>query len=144
MRKAYAVLAGLLLLSVVVQFYLAAVGAFDKPQEDGSFALHSMTGMMIIPLLSVLATVAAAIAKAPGRLIGMSIAPLGLVIVQVLIIVLGGALDDSAGNTTTPSLIVLGLHALNGLAIMGVSAMVFRQARLFAGATAPGETAPVR
>ncbi|RCG32336.1 hypothetical protein DQ384_07520 [Sphaerisporangium album] len=145
MRRVYAVLAGLLLLAVIAQFYFAAVGAFDKPQEDGSFSLHSLTGMMVIPVLSLLATIAAAVAKAPGRLIGMTILPLGLVIVQVLIIVLGDALNDSADNTTTGSLVILGLHALNGLAIMGVSGMVFRQARLLAASTtpAPGTAARV-
>ncbi|WP_214409458.1 DUF6220 domain-containing protein [Sphaerisporangium fuscum] len=132
MRKAYVALTGLMLLAVVLQFYFAAVGAFDKPHTDSSFMLHSMTGMMAIPLFSLLATIAAAVARAPGRLIGMTILPLGLIIVQTLIVALGGLLDDGAGNTTTASLAILGLHALNGLAIMGVSGMVFRQARLFA------------
>src|SRR4051812_31787296 len=104
--------------------YFAAVGAFDKPQDDDSFALHSATGMMVIPLLSLLATVVAAIARVPGRQIGLTILPLGLVIVQMLIIALGGAFDDSTGNTTPLSLAVLGLHALNGMAIIGVSAWV--------------------
>ncbi|MEW9532447.1 DUF6220 domain-containing protein [Microbispora sp. NPDC049125] len=132
MRKLYAVLAGLLLVAVVAQMYFAAVGAFDKPQDDDSFALHSVTGMMIIPALSLLATVVAAAARVPGRQIGLTILPLGLVIVQMLIIALGGAFDDSTGNTTPLSLAVLGLHALNGMAIIGVSAWVFRGARQLA------------
>ncbi|MFG1877562.1 DUF6220 domain-containing protein [Sphaerisporangium sp. NPDC049003] len=145
MRRVYAVLAGLMLFAVVAQFYFAAVGAFDKPQEDGSYALHGMTGM-IIPVISLLATVAAAVARAPGRLIGLTVLPLGLVVVQVLIIAVGGLLDDSAGNTSPGSLAILGLHAINGLAVMAVSGMVFRQARLFSKgvAAAPGETARVR
>ncbi|MEV7964983.1 DUF6220 domain-containing protein [Sphaerisporangium sp. NPDC088356] len=108
--------------------------------------MHGMTGMMVIPVLSLLATVAAAVARAPGRLIGMTILPLGLVVVQMLIIAVGGLLDDSAGNTTPGSLAILGLHAINGLAVMAVSGMVFRQARLFAkgAAAAPGEAARVR
>jgi Family of unknown function (DUF6220) len=137
MRRVYAVLAGLMLLSVVAQFYFAAVGAFDKPQEDGSFALHSMVGMIAVPLLSLLATIAAAVARAPGRLIGMTILPLGLVIVQTLIIAVGGLLADSTGNTTPVSQAILGLHAINGLAIMAVAGMAFRGARMLATSPSP-------
>lgn len=140
MRKVYVVIAGLMLAAVVAQFYFAAVGAFDTPQEDGSFSLHTMNGTSIV-LLSLLATIAAAVSRAPGRLIGLTILPLGLTIVQVLIVLLGGLLDDPAGNTTPASLAILGLHAVNGLAIMGVTGIVFRQARLFATATPAGTTA---
>ncbi|GAA0396740.1 hypothetical protein GCM10009530_55400 [Microbispora corallina] len=136
MRKVYAVLAGVLLAATVAQMYFAAVGAFDKPQDDGSFALHSMTGMLVIPVLTLLVTAAAAAARAPGRLIGLSVLPLGLIVVQVLIVVLGRAFDDGAGNSTPVALAILGLHALNGMAVMGVSAAVFRQARRLAAGTA--------
>jgi hypothetical protein len=139
-RRVYLSLAGLLMLAVVAQFYFAAVGAFDKPQDDNSFALHSLTGMLIIPVLSLLATVAAALARAPGRLIGLSILPLGLVVVQVLIIVVGNVFSDNGGDTTTPAaLVILGLHAINGLAIMGVAGAVLAGARRLA--VAPRETA---
>ncbi|MEU8059019.1 DUF6220 domain-containing protein [Microbispora bryophytorum] len=149
MRKVYAALAGLLLAATVVQMYLAAVGAFDKPQDDSSFALHSINGMMIIPVLSLVATAAAAAARAPGRQIGLTVLPLGLIIVQALIVALGGLFDDSTGNTTPLSLVILGLHAINGMAIMGVCGMVFRNARrLVSAGPAPSEDAaegrPVR
>ncbi|MBB2747940.1 UNVERIFIED_ORG: cytochrome b561 [Microbispora rosea subsp. rosea] len=147
-RKVYAASAGLLLAAAVVQMYLAAVGAFDKPQDDSSFALHSMNGMMVIPVLSLVATAAAAAAKAPGRQIGLTVLPVGLVIVQALIVALGGLFDDSTGNTTPLSLAILGLHAINGMAVMGVCAMVFRNARrLMSAKPAPSEAAegrPVR
>ncbi len=148
-RKVYAALAGLLLAATVVQMYLAAVGAFDKPQDDSSFALHSMNGMMVIPVLSLVATAAAAAAKAPGRQIGLTVLPVGLVVVQALIVALGGLFDDSTGNTTPLSLAILGLHAINGMAVMGVCAMVFRNARrLVSAKPAPSEAAaegrPVR
>jgi Family of unknown function (DUF6220) len=128
-RRVYLGLAGLLLLAVVAQFYFAAVGAFAKPQTDSSFALHDLTGMLIIPVLSLLATVAAAVARVPGRQIGLTILPLGLVIVQMLIIGVGKALNTDGGDHTTPAaLAVLGLHAVNGLAIMAVSGTVFGRA----------------
>jgi hypothetical protein len=102
--------------------------------------------MMIIPLLSLLATVAAATARAPGRLIGLTILPFGLVVVQVLIVTLGRAFSDGTGENTTPAgLAILGLHAVNGLAIMGVAGLVLRQARLLAAAPRTTEPAgPVR
>lgn len=131
MRRLYLALSGLLLVAVAAQFYFAAVGAFDKPQDDSSFALHSLTGVMIIPVLSILATVAAALARAPGRLIALTILPFGLVVVQVLIIVLGNAIGGATEDRTTGvSLTILGLHALNGLAIMGVSGQILRRARM--------------
>ncbi|MGI5154341.1 DUF6220 domain-containing protein [Microbispora sp. CA-102843] len=148
-RKVYAALAGLLLAAAVVQMYLAAVGAFDKPQDDSSFALHSMNGMMVIPVLSLVATAAAAAARVPGRQIGLTILPVGLVIVQALIIALGGLFDDSTGNTTPLSLAILGLHAVNGMAVVGACGMVFRNARQLAWAKpapsgAAAEGRPVR
>lgn len=130
MRRIYVAVSGLLLLGVVAQFYFAAVGAFANPRDDSSFALHSLTGMMIIPGLSVLATVVAALARAPGRLIGLTILPFGLVVVQMLIIVLGNAIGGATEDRTTPTaLAILGLHALNGLAIMGVAGLILRRAR---------------
>lgn len=132
MRKVYAAVAGLMLVAAIVQIYLAAVGAFDKPQDDSSFILHSMNGSMVIPVLSLVATAAAAAAKAPGRLIGLTILPVGLIIVQSLIIGLGSLFDDSAGNTTAASLVILGFHAVNGMLIIGVCEVVFRRARQLA------------
>jgi hypothetical protein len=131
-RKVYAAIAGLLLAAAAVQMYFAAVGAFDKPRDDSSFVLHSMNGMMVIPVLSLVAAAAAAAAKAPGRQIGLTVLPLGLVVVQVLIVEVGGLFDDSTGNTTPLSLAILGLHAINGMAVIGACELVFRRARQFA------------
>jgi FtsH-binding integral membrane protein len=135
MRRVYLITAGLLVVSTVLQFYFAAVGAFAKPQEDSSFAAHDINGSMVMPLLTILAVIFAALAKAPGRLIGLTALPLGLVVVQVLIVLLGRALNDSSDNTTTAGVIVLGLHALNALAILGVTGRVLMGARRLA--TAP-------
>ena len=128
MRRVYFGLSVLLLVAVVLQFYFAGVGAFTKPQTDSSYGLHSVNGMMIIPLLSILATVAAAIARVPGKVIGLAIAPLGLVVVQVLIIVVGKAFGDG-DNSTPAALVIYGLHAINGLAIMAVAGTNLRAAR---------------
>jgi hypothetical protein len=132
-RRTYTALAGLLLLATLAQFYFAAVGAFAKPQNDDSYALHNINGMMVIPAVSLLATIAAALAKAPRRLVGLTILPLGLVVVQVLIVELGRAVSGGTEDKTTAAgLVILGLHAINGLAIMAVSGLVLRRARAFA------------
>ena len=44
MRKVYVTLTGLLVVSVVIQFYFAAFGVFTAPQNDSQFILHSSTG----------------------------------------------------------------------------------------------------
>jgi hypothetical protein len=128
-RRLYLVLSGLLLLAVLAQFYFAAVGAFARPQNDSSFALHDLTGTVVIPVLSLLLTIVAALARAPGRLIGLSAVPLGLVVLQVLIVVLGRAFNDTGDQTTPVGLAILGLHALNGLAIGGFAGLILRRAR---------------
>lgn len=126
MRRIYVGLVGLLFLAILAQFYFAAVGAFAKPQDDSSYALHSFNGMVIIPALSVLATIAAALSRAKGRQIGLTIVPALLVVVQMLINLIGGHEND---HTTPGGLAVLGLHALNGLAIMAITRVIFIQAR---------------
>lgn len=131
MRKLYLALVVLPQVAVLLQFYFAAVGAFTQPPTDGSYDLHRMTGDIVIPALSILATLAAVAAKAPGRLIGMSILPLGLVAVQMLIVALGKALSD--GDATTPAaLLIFGLHALNGLAVLAVAGILTGRVRRFA------------
>lgn len=132
MRRIFMVVSTLLLLSTIVQFYLAAVGALTRPQTDDSFALHSINGMAVIPALSVLATVAAALARAPGRLIGWAILPAGLVLVQSLIIAINNAFADGTGHSTPVGLAIGGLHAIGGLAVMGTSGSVMRRARALA------------
>ncbi len=139
MRKTYAVITGLLLLAVVAQFYFAAVGAFAKPQTDSSYALHSVNGMAVIGPLSLLATLFAALAKAPRRQIGMAVLPFALVIVQVLIIALGEAFNTTGDRTTAVGLTIMGLHALNGLAIMAVSGKMFADARALAREPRPAK-----
>jgi hypothetical protein len=130
MRRVYIVLTGVMLAAVVLQFYFAAVGAFAKPQVDTSYRLHDIDGGMVIPLLAILATIVAFVLKLPRGQIGMTILPLGLVVVQFLIVLLGDALNTDNGDKTTPiALIIYGLHAVNGLAVMAVAGTVFAQAR---------------
>ena len=130
MRRIYVIMVGLLLASGGLQFYFAAVGSFTKPQTEDSYALHTLNGRLIFPILAILATIAAALAKAPGKLIGLTLVPLGLLILQTLIIVLGNVIGGATEQRSTPvALAILGLHAVNGMIIMGVLGSVMRKAR---------------
>nr|BFE88519.1 hypothetical protein GCM10020093_111200 [Planobispora longispora] len=98
-RQAYAVLCVLLLGAVVIQFYFAAFGVFTVPENDSQFIMHRINGSGAIPILTLLATIMAAIAKAPGRLIGFTLLPFGLIIVQILWFILAGITGSSEEQT---------------------------------------------
>ena len=138
MRKAFVIISTLLLAAFVLQFAFAAVGAFTKPAGDNAYALHSVNGMAVIPVLTLLTTLFAALAKAPGRIIGLAILPLGLVVVQVLIAVLANAFTDAAGASTPVGLTIAALHAINGIVAVHVVVSVHRAARRLTG---PAEAA---
>ncbi|GAA4261484.1 DUF6220 domain-containing protein [Dactylosporangium darangshiense] len=136
MRKAFAGLAALFLLAVVVQFFLAASGAFNTAPNDESFRPHRTLGYVIF-LLAVVLVIVAALARMSGRLIGMAGLVAGLVVVQVLIAALARAFD-TGDITTTAGQLIFGLHAVNGLAIVAVSARILRQARALASRPVAG------
>ena len=130
MRKAFVITSSLLLVAFALQFVFAAVGAFHKPAGgDGSYRLHSITGMAVIPILTLLTILFAALAKAPGKLIGLTALPLALVVLQALLAGLANGLTDPSGRTTTAGLIVGGLHALNGIIAVHIVVAVMRGAR---------------
>jgi hypothetical protein len=137
MRRAFVIVTGVLLMVFALQFVFAAVGAFTRPGGDGAYRLHSLTGMAVIPLLCLLTIVFAALARAPGRVIGMAVLPLGLVILQALIAVLAAAFTDESGASTTASLIVGGLHAVNAIIVVHVVVGLMREAQKL---TAPALT----
>ena len=128
MRKLFAGLAILLVLVVVAQFFLAASGAFDTAPNDEAFRPHRALGYAIF-LLPVVMTIVAAVARMPGRLIGMTALVAGLTVVQVVIAVLARAFDDTGDTSTTAGQLVFGLHAINGLIILAVAGTVARRAR---------------
>ena len=128
MRRVFALLATLLVLVVVAQFFLAASGAFDTAPNDESFRPHRALGYVIF-LLPVVMTIVAAMARMPGRLIGMTALVAGLTVVQVVIAVLARAFDDTGDTSTTAGQLVFGLHAINGLIILAVAGTVARRAR---------------
>jgi hypothetical protein len=127
-RRVFALLATLLVLVVVAQFFLAASGAFDTAPKDESFQPHRALGYGIV-LFAILLTIVAALARMPGRLIGMTGLIAGLTVVQPVIAVIARAFNDTGDTSTTAGRLVFGLHAVNGLVIIAVAGRVARQAR---------------
>ncbi|WP_426504449.1 DUF6220 domain-containing protein [Dactylosporangium sp. McL0621] len=136
MRKAFAGLAALFLLAVVIQFFLAASGAFNTAPSEESFRAHRALGYVIF-LLAVVLVIVAAVARMSGRLIGMAGMVTGLVVLQVLIAVLARVLD-TGDMTTTVGQLVFGLHGVNGLAIVALSVRILRQAQALASGPGVG------
>jgi hypothetical protein len=122
-RKAFAVLATVFVVVLVAQFFLAASGAFDTAPNDESFRAHRSLGYLTV-LFAILLTIVAALARMPGRLIGMTGLVAGLAVGQGLIRAVAAAFDDGS--------LVFGLHAVNGLAILAVAGTVAARARALA------------
>jgi heme A synthase len=128
MRKVFTALAALLMVAIVVQFFLAAMGAFDTAPKDESFQPHRALGYSIL-LFAVLLTLLAAVARLPGRVIGMAGLAAGLVLLQAVIAAVANAVGDAGDTSSTAGRLVFGLHAVNGLIIFGVVEDVNRRAR---------------
>jgi len=131
MRKVFAVLAALLTLVVVLQFYFAAVGVFSEPADE-LFIIHGENGRIVIRSLALLTLIAAAIARAGRRTIWLSALTLGLVLFQTVLFILVGVIfgigPENLDVIPVGATIMLGFHAINGVAILAVSAAVARRA----------------
>jgi hypothetical protein len=131
-RKAYFVITVLLLVSAVLQFYFAALGVFGPQGEDDNlFAPHRINGSMVLPLLLVLAVAFAALARAGARTVWLTALPILLIAVQYLLFILGGLVGGGdSDEPTVGTAIILGLHAVNGLAILGTIITLVKRAGL--------------
>ncbi|WP_075738894.1 DUF6220 domain-containing protein [Streptomyces acidiscabies] len=141
MRKAIAGLAAVIMFAIVVQFFLAGSGAFDTAPVDEAFRPHRMLGYLIV-LLSIVATLIAALARVPGRLVGMTGLLAGLGIAQPVIATIAKAFSDTDDSSTAGQL-VFGLHAVNALVMVAVAVRILRLARELPAtpaAPAPGPT----
>jgi hypothetical protein len=141
-RVAYTILCHLVAVDVAIQFYFAAVGSFTKPANDSQYILHQLNGRIVMPLLMLLTILAAVIAKAPRQLIWFTALPLGLLVIQNLIIVLSDATATSDEKSSVASEIIFGLHGLNGLIILGVAGALVARSRKLLKSTVDG-SAPV-
>lgn len=128
MRKVFIGTSVLLLAATVVQLYFAAFGVFSHPEN---FDPHGFNGAIVLRSLAVLNIIGAAIARAGGRTIGMSVVALALILFQTVLFILTGAIFNVGPESETVPVgasILLGLHGLNGLAIIGISAALVTRA----------------
>jgi hypothetical protein len=128
--------AWMMLLHVLIglQFFLSGYGAIASGSPDESFELHIMNGR-VIAVVALLGILFAALARAGGKLVGLSAAVFGLVVLQSLI-----AVVSVAG--TTPGQIIFGFHAINALMIMGVAESAGRLAKRLVEERTAGTPAP--
>jgi hypothetical protein len=112
MRKAFAGLAILLFLLVVAQFYFAAAGAGSTGSREAAYRPHHALGYVIF-IVPVVMMAVAALGRMPGRLIWMPALVAALTSLQVVIAEQGKS---------------LGLHAINGLAILLLAGLILRRA----------------
>jgi hypothetical protein len=134
MRRALVGCAVAQIVVVILQFYLATFGAFQLPHPTGpepaAIGLHAANGLFVIPLVSLVATAVAALAKAPGRLIALCAGPLILTAVQMLVVFpLAGIAGATADDTPLASLFVYGLHGMVGLGQLWAVFAAYRGAR---------------
>jgi hypothetical protein len=128
MRRVFTVLASVLVLMVVTQFFLAASGAFNTAPNDESFQPHRALGYGIV-VFAILVTIVGALGRMPGRLIGMAGLVAALGVGQGLIRAIAAAFNDTGDASTTAGTLVFGLHAVNALAMLALAGAVARRAR---------------
>jgi hypothetical protein len=138
MRKVFTALVSFVMLAVVVQFALAASGAFDTAPKDESFQPHRVLGYAIL-LLAVVVTALAALLRMPGRIIGLSGLVAGLTILQPVIVAVADALGHGESSSTAGE-IVFGLHAVNALLIFSVLRMIIQSTRRLSSTAPTGGT----
>ena len=84
----------------------------------------------MLPALALLAVLFAALSRAGARTVWLTALPILLIAVQILLFILGGAIGGGdEDNPTVGSAVILGLHAVNGLAIMGTIITLMTRAR---------------
>lgn len=111
------------LVGVVVQFFLAGLGAFGATNYDTHKAFGYVLGILSIGML-----VLAIVGKVPRDLVSLAAVLLGLNVVQILVV--HADIDDIAA-----------LHVVNALAIAGVAFALVRRSRLYLSTRlAAGET----
>ncbi|TDO54240.1 hypothetical protein EV643_10121 [Kribbella sp. VKM Ac-2527] len=129
MKNAYRALAGLISLGVLVQAMTIALGWFTalKDMDDGLVIdkntdfntgqmLHSIVGLMVIPLLAILLLIVSFFAGVAGG-VKWAAFVFGLVVLQVALAFAGWALPAIGA-----------LHGANALALIAVAGMASRRA----------------
>jgi Family of unknown function (DUF6220) len=128
MRSVYRGLSGLITLGVVIQLAVVAAawflvlddvdngGVFDNNTRNWGHDVHSVVGMMVIPLLAIALLVVSFFARVPGG-VKWAALTVGAVVLQIVL---------AFASYGVPGLGAL--HALNALAVAGLAQMAGRQA----------------
>lgn len=130
MRKAFAILAVLLLAASILQLYFAAMGVFSNPDDD-LFAVHGFNGQYVLKILPLILIVVALLAKVGRRLVWFSVWFLILSLFQLVLFILTGVLfgiTEESENVPLGATIFLSLHGLVGLAMIALSFEIARRA----------------
>lgn len=131
MRSLYRILAGLVALGVVLQAAFVAAGwfavlhdtdsgtVFDKNTgyNEGQ-VLHSVAGMMVIPVVAVLLLIVSFFARISGGVKWAAIT-FGVTVLQIVLAYAGYGAP-----------VVGALHGINAFALAGVASVAMRKARL--------------
>jgi Family of unknown function (DUF6220) len=122
LRKVHGGLAHLFAGLIVVQFFLAGLGAFDavhnKKFSDNNFGPHGLLGTLLV-LVALVIMVIALIGRWSPATTKLSAALFGLMVIQFILGV--------SGAGTAP--ILGGLHAVNALLIVAVTYLLVKNAR---------------
>lgn len=147
MRKVFIATSALVVVSSVLQLYFAALGHFSTRHED-LFGPHTVNGRVVLPILVILNIVAAAVARAGSRTIWLTVLLFGLLVLQTLIFLITIAIFNvTLEGEVVPvgASILLGLHGLNGFAIIALSGTLLGRAiRLSRGELPPRREEPAR
>jgi Family of unknown function (DUF6220) len=132
LRKVHGGLAYLFAGLIVIQFFLAGLGAFttvhNKKFNDNNFGAHGLLGTLLV-LIALVIMLIALIGRWSPTATKLSAALFGLMVVQLILGVSGAGTSPVLG----------GLHAVNALLIVAVAYLLVKNARhpLAAPAAAP-------
>lgn len=128
MRRLLLISSTVLLLVVVTQFYLAAYGAFGDRDATSGFHAHEWVARIALPVFGILVIVAAVGSRLGRRVVWLSTVPLIVTVVQFLLFFVARAVgsDTYPGGASLAGAIVLGFHALFGLAALAATVTLVR------------------
>jgi hypothetical protein len=130
-RRVYVYGMWLLFASIIVQFFLAGLGALDSP----IFWVWHVTNGSVVGLLPLVLVGIGAFGRVPGRTLWLSAAVFGLVVLQSVLI----APYRSAATGWVRA--IAGLHVVNGLLVFWVSLKLLERVTQLSSQAAARDTA---
>ena len=117
-RQVYVYGIRLLFAAIVVQFFLAGLGALDSPM----FWMWHVANASVVALLPLVLVAVGAYGRIPGRMLWLTAAVFGLVVLQGLLI------EPYRAAATGWVRGIAGLHVVNGLFVFWVSLKLLERA----------------